>query len=736
MTAMTEQQIPPTRDWEQIIQGTNLGAGKAARFAPEPRYRRTTDGTESTKLTDGVWEDVFLPGSKTAVGWAYVDGQINILFDLGKTEAIGTIVARFQGGNQFFSIIFPRQINVLLSDDGKHYFRAASLTRVTGGESELAKARPDLYFHLPETGTSYIHPFILGIERKARFVALNINPGVHALFSDEIFIMQSENPADCPGLEGLEPAPFVSRGVQVQPKWPELVITTNVVTPNTFTVTDLRSEEARKQAATVFFELPHGIELRMGRRGTARKDPEAGGINRWIVEDLWDPQLLDWQGMEGPVFFIPTDGAEFPDDAVVIISTDDPDSEVNTVEAPIRFIEVPEAKPLGAFHISLTWMLEAHSYTYPQFFEAFRHLGFTGLGFFPRDHRTEEERRKLAEFARAARKEGFEIIYNESPFHVMEQIFSDQPEILTQLADGPGKHLCPTYAGEFYRKEMERVRDNALLIQPDIVFWDIELWYRSAPEWKRCKRCQEAFKASGAEDWESYLIAQGTRMIRDLHEAITGTGPEGATPIAGSYNIVADPPVYHELFAFEDLYPRYLQFGMPVLYVRGDMRRVHDVTRANHLAMGNRDIIPWITAGTYGEFPPPKIAQQIFELALNGAKGGTYYRFQDNDPMDYYYQAVALNALAPHQRLLETGGMLEVIEADEKLTTSAWGDNREALLLFGNYTENGTEQTAVAKIAGKKIHSLTDVLSGETLSPDSAVAVPAGGQRLLHCRFD
>lgn len=736
--------VEQRHDWRQLIGGENLAAGLEARLLPVPKHRRSTSGTEPFKLTDGVWRDgVFLPSSPdTAVGWTYVSGPITIFLDLGEVRDIGYLVARVLGGGSFVSGVFPRRMDVLLSEDGQQYYRAAALSRVSGGESELALQQPETYFHLSEEGSGYVYPFVFDVHHRARYLAFEVTTVSGALFMDQLFVIGTDDTAAVRSLEGLEKVSMLTQGVQVRPKWPELTITTNVITPNYFYVSDVRTEEEKADVPAVIFDLPNGVDLKMGRRGSARRDGAAVDQNRWIVEGLWDSENLDWMGMEGPVFFIPREGVELPPDAVAVISVDRADSAGNTLEVPIQWLEIPEVEPLDAFHISLTWMLEEHSYTYPDFFNAFRHLGFNALGFFPRNHdpnwrphRTVEDQRRLADFTRAARDAGFGIIYNESPFHVMEQLWAEQDEMFTLVNGKRGNHLSPSYHGTYYHKEMDRVRESAKLIEPDVVFFDIELWYRSAREWHDCERTQAAFRESGIQDWDQFLIAQGTRMIRDLHAAIEGTGPDGSTPIAGSYNVVATPPVYHEVFEFSRLYPQYLQFGMPVLYVRGNMQTVNEVTRRNYLAMGTRDQIPWITAGTYGEFPPHRIAQQIFELALNGARGGTYYRFQDNDPLDYYYQAVALKALSPHQDLLIHGGMLELVDDGGSLTLSAWGTDGEALLLFGNYDVNAAEKSIIPAVAGRTIQRLTDAMDGQSLNPGDSIWVAPDGQRLLHAVF-
>lgn len=735
ITALAFSTPAMANNWREIVAGNNLALGKEMAFAPIPLYRRTTDGTETRKLTDGTWKNENLPGSKSAVGWGYVNGQINMILDLGDEKNIGHVVARFFGGEQWPSVVLPRRIVVSLSGDGRTYHEAASLTKVTGGESELAKEKPDSYFYIPETGTSFTHPFVLNVQKKARYVALNVTPGVNNLFSDEIFVMESKTPEQCASLEGLPAVHFVSKGLEIRPKKEELVITTNTVTPNYVYVSDMRSPEAKKSAARVFIDLPPGIEVKTGWKGTAKRDENAK-TNRWIVDNLWTPEKPDWQGMEGPLYFIAGKDAVFSENATATFSTDDADSAQNAVTTPVRFVEIPDVPELKELSVSLAWMIERdHAYLYPDFFKTWRRLGFNTVSTFPRYALSDEEREQLRQFADEARKEGYRIAFNESPFHVMEQTYAKEAEIFTQIGGERGKHLCPVYTGEFYRKEMKRVAENAKLVRPDIIFWDIELWYRSADESKRCSRCREAFEASGMKDWDTFMYTQGTRMLHDLFNSVKGSAPAGDSPLVGAYNLVADPRYYHNVFDFLQNYPDSLQFGMPVLYVRGDVQKVHETIRKNNIAMKNRDIIPWLTTGTYGEFPAYKVEQQILETVLNGAKGFTYYRFQDHDPMDFYHQVIALRLLAPYEQLLKNGGRLALEESNENLAYTAWGDDREALILLGNYRENSDPQSTGIRIIDRDIIELQDVKTGESINITDTLRLEANEQRLLRCKF-
>ncbi len=729
-----------TDDWQQLITGKNLGLGKEMILAPSPTFRKTTSGNEIHKLTDGKWKDETLPHSKNAVGWAYLHEKVQMILDLGEEQPIGNIVARFQGGEGDRTILLPRQVVLSLSVDGKNYYEAASLTKVTGGESELATQHPDRYIYRPEIGQYFIHPYTFKVDRVARYVALTVTPGLNNVFSDEVFVMASERPDACRTLEGLERSAILSKGIEVRPKSGEAIyISTNVITPNYFYIADRRPSNERASTPRIFLDLPDGIDLKMGWKGTASRDPDAPeGTNRWIIENLWNAEKPDWQGAEGPVYFIVRDGVTLPGDATLVLSSDEANSGENKVTVPIKSLTIPAVPPLKEVEVSLTWMSEEdHAYLYPDFFNSFKHFGFTAVGTFPRNAQTPEQKERLRNFAGEVRKNGLGVVYNESAFNVMVNLFGMHPEIFHQIDGKAGKQLCPTYTGPYYRKEIARVAESARLVQPNIVYHDTELWYRGVQERKQCSRCKEAFKASGMDDWEAFFLTQGTRMTKDLHDAVAGTRPDGGNPIAGNYNVVADPPIYHEIYEFKQLYPDYFDFGMPVLYVRGDIARIHETIRRNHQATGTRDVVPWLTAGTYGEFPPVKVEQMILETLLNGARGFTYYRFQDHDPLDYYHQAVALSLIAPYQHLLKNGSLLPVNGTSDQLKYTAWGDDKEALLLVGDYRDSGDAIETTVSIKGAVVTHATDLKAGQPLKDPDTVTLQLrpGEQRLLHVIF-
>lgn len=731
------------QDWKQFAEGNNLALGKEMILSPTPLFRMTTDGTETTKLTDGHWQDIVLPHSKHAVGWSYIHGNVNMILDLGEEQDIGHIIARFQGGGLWPSIVLPRKIAISLSNDGKTYYEAESRVKVTGGERELAEQSPRTHFYIPEEGVNFVHSFVFPIERKARFVAITVTPGVNNVFSDEIFVMESTAPEKIRDLQGLAKSSIISKGVQAAPKTGDLYISTNVVTPNYFYISDMRSDDQKDEKVSFYLELPEGIEIRTGWKGTAERITDQGEGNRWVIHDLWNSRSPDWQGMEGPVYFIIEEGVTIPEGAQIRISSDQKDSQDNIVSATIHTFEIPEVQPLKDLHVSLTWMSEKdHSYLYPDFFNAFKHFGFTGVGVFPRNNRAQKAQAELKKFADETRAHGLHVVYNESPIHVMAGVAARDPEIYHQIEGQEPEfrnahNICQTYTGKHYQQELQRVAQHAQLVNPDIVFHDIELWYRSTADAKKCTRCREAFAKSGMQSWDEFMYSHGTRLIRDLHAATAGSAPGGKDPLVGSYNLVAATPVYHDYFEFRQLYPDYLQFGMPVLYVRGDAGKVHEGMRRNYLAMGERKLIPWMTAGTYGEFPPHRVEYMLLEAFLNGASGVTYYRFQDHDPLDFYHQAIALNYLAPFEKLLTEGKLIELEQDNDRVAVTLWGNDEEALLLVGNYTPgNGSQQVTIG-VTGKSFGEIVDLKTQGRGNGDVRlqVQIDEDQQSLLHVRF-
>jgi hypothetical protein len=748
--------------WAQATKRDNLALGKKVLFADPPNYRLTDDGHDAIDLTDGklsTRDDDRIWFAKDAVGWSDHAGLLaergtNLLIDLGAIQPVGKVVARFLGGREQNSLALPARITIVASDDGKTFYEATSFQKVQEADKDWAQAHPDHYFYVPETGRSFTQTLIIPVHRRARYIGLNIKSGgplgaMDFIFSDEIVVLKDPKPEQSTSLAGLKTIQFIMGGVTVRPRQSELAITTNVATTNYFSVIDRRPVSDRKKAARVVFDLPPGVTIAKSAGAAHHDESPGGGKNRWIIDDFYNPK--DGGTLPSPggvitfrsVLFTLERGAHLPANATATFSVaDDPDSACNAVTVPMRAVEIPSVGDISGLDATLAWMNETHpGHFLPDFYQAFHKFGFNVMGVFPRYFTTPQRRAEMAEHVQKLRQNGYKIIQTAAAYAPLKRLYHDKPEIYNQINGKAGKNVCPCYVGEYYRKAIQFVADDAKLVHPDFVFHDMEMWLYSQAEEKQCSRCQEAFAKSGMKDWDQFMLSQGMRTMRDLHNAIAGTAPHGRDPTVGSYDVEANSPIYHHIFDFNALYSKYIQLAQPCLYVQGDPKHVHDEIRANYDKLHSRQIIPWLTAGTYGECPPLRTEQMLLESYLNGARGVTWFQYADFDPMDFYYHAHAMKLLAPYQKLLNEGKQIAIAGDNSRLTYSAFGTNHEALILIGNYGDGLNKEAdthARLNFSGKTVSSSQELTSGRTLTPADleSLDVNPGTQRLLVVTFD
>ena len=175
-----------------------------------------TDDRDTRDLTDGQFgerSDEKIWFEKGAVGWQGTP-LITIFADLGQPQPIASVVARFLGGAEQGSLNFPNEVRVLLSLDGKDYYRVAAQQAALGaglrprrttdrrspvisetfGQPGGSVGRPatvaghaaqhragldDLSadaYDLPEEKLAWVHNFALPVQRKARYVAVQSLP--------------------------------------------------------------------------------------------------------------------------------------------------------------------------------------------------------------------------------------------------------------------------------------------------------------------------------------------------------------------------------------------------------------------------------------------------------------------------------------------------------------------------------------------------------------------------------
>lgn len=755
--------------WYKILVGDELSAGKEVQFFPAPDYRLTTDQNDKFDLTDGklasknkesIWYH------KAAVGWYLpASEEISLMVDLGKEEEVGRIAIRVLGGREQGSLTFPKGFEILAGNDGQHFYSVSAMQKLQPAERELSDFKTA--FYLPEERKAYVYPFALDANVKARYIVLRMMRD-SAIFMDEISIRRATQPEAVRPLSDFRPARFFTEGVVVFPRKEPMVVTQNVLTPNFFVVQDNTGD--KKAVADFIIEVPDGIELIGGTMKFESQTASRAGWNRYRVNM---GRLV--RGRLDPLYFKVTNAAKVPADATCRLTARTGGADSNSIDVPLRLVTIPEVNTRGVLDVSLTWMNEGNAADWPDFLANFRKLGFDYVAAFPRwyrnasgkmelessygaglagDDRYEAVLRSMREGSAtqlqlldAARKANFRIITSDSPFHVMEKTLDDALKIgkvsdeekreIFNVVDGKiGQHVSPLYRGRFFQNELLRLKSAVEITKPDEVSLDIEWWYESVNESQKDERMIAAWKVSGKK-WEEFRSDIGAQVLREVRKVIDDAAKKAgvAPPKMGLYGAHASGPQVQNFFEFAKLYPETIQYSMPSLYVQGRTLDVIVKVRSDYAKLGNRDIIPWLTAGTYGEFDPQHMEPMVLESILGGARGVTYYSFYDFDPMDFYYHAKALSLLMKYPQLLKTGKPRAWTGSNANLNYTAFGDEKEALLLVGNYKNSRDGKTTVS-VPLSGVRQVKNVATGDLLKAKKQLRldIAPGEYVLLHAK--
>jgi len=730
-------------EWKDLTAGKNLAAGRPVTFSAPPTYALTHDENDPQNLTSGQLSrraDDRIWFSKDSVGWGDLAGPVNMMVDLGKSQPIGRVAIRLLGGKEQPILSYPKEIEVLVSEDGKDFRSAGVLTKLLESEKELADSSR---FYIAEEGQAAVKTFHFDVGVTARYVAWRITPESSFLISDQLAVMAGDAKSE-KKLASLPVAypPLIMSGLAAFPRKGTLTITTGVTTPNWFMFQDDLDSRKKTDKVEFQFDLPAGIRLVSATPSQPVSESESAGPGRKIFHI--EPRETNRKGfkpLQGPFYFTADETAAKKDKAVVRVAINglpgDP------VDVPLEVIHIDPVTPLTSQHVSLGWMSERYALGWPEFFKNYAGAGFNAFPVFPRSYTKtadgsewSDETKAILALVEEARKRGLPIAYNESPFHTLEKLGPKvAPEAFNDLGGKPGTRLSPVYRGKFYQEEIERIGRNTAIVRPDIVFHDIELWHHSVEEGRNSEAMRQAFSNSGKSEKET-LSDLGSEKMRDLRKAVNDAMPD-SHPLVALYNNHAERPIYQYVFDWSKIYPDTVDFASPSLYVRGDCAVIHETMIANYRAVGNRKTMPWLTTGTYGEFDPKLVEPQIYETVLNGSWGFTYYCFHDFDPMDYYYQASAIRTLKPFDELIAKGDVLPTRCDSPNALVSAYGTEKAALLLVGNYN-NPKAISAVVGFQGKSVIAASDLKSGEPVTlPTGSLSteVPAFGYRIFHVEF-
>ncbi len=687
---------------------TNLALDQPYLYSSVPSYRLTKNATDLRDLTDGelgyrpdekIWFDA------NAVAWRG-DPTVNIQLDLGGVEAIGEIGIRLLGGAEQGGLKFPNEVIALVSDDAETWHEVGHFNR----RDEQDIERFDVP---PEEGVAWTYPLrFQDLQAAGRYVGLRIIGQTSFIASDEMWAFEGEHEVaqarEYPVYDGnFLVHQFTPGGLTAYFSKPTVYAGTNFQSFQTMRGYDNRPEETNGKPCELIVDLPEGVTLRrwmlnprfggstVDEFDTATVEDEAGTFTRYIVptRGVW---ILDW----GTLFF----------------ATDREDGWSGTMRLGCRWdggvqkpetytIEAVEVEPVERFeqiNVSMAWMNHSFWQKWPDFLESYAACGFSAVPIFPRYAEPEDE----ALFAKLdrARETGLDVINNSSPLHAVKGQHEDHPEVMCQIDGEPARWLCPSYRGELWQEEVNRVAERYSWTEAEWFFYDQETftgWYGGDrdgnEEAKRCSRCSAAYEGFDGT-WDEFIAHQGANFYRAVHARIAQIAPD-ATFQAGAYN-VEPKGVYHDIWDWDALYPELHQLSMPSLY-GWRPAPIGDNIRENRALLRYSDIIPWLQSGNLGEMPAEILRCCLLETLLNGGRGAAYYTHAGFDAADMRAVSRVVAMLRPYEDIIIGGELLEGATADnEAVHLSAIRTGERGLLLVGEYESSDATECAVTPPSG------------------------------------
>lgn len=736
--------------WEQLTQGEELAAGKFVRLIPQPEYKLTTDENDPYDLTDGklsTRKDDRIWFQKEAVGWYGAGGAIpavTLITDLGHSQPIGQIAIRLLAGKEQPGLRLPNSIAFYASDDGKTYHLLQQMQKLMPAEQALSDMKTA--FYVPEDGKAFVQAFACNEPVRARYVAIRIIPEA-SVFTDAISITKPNPKSQLKALTAYPAQPFFSEGVVARPRQPEFTMLSGVNVRdwivfddyNTKPYKDLQVEVEVPQRIRVFTDSGWSV-LEVASRSPERRLFRIASKGKQRVVKV-------------PFFFLKEGSDPLAEGESVTLCAVADGVPSHRVAYPLKERQLPAARPPEFLDLSLAWMGEDIQIEWPDFLDDFRQLGFGFVSTFPRNwqHRKsdrpwdEPRKSRSLKFLGEARGAGYRVVMNESPFHEMMHTYEAARREKTArpedegiyLRDAGGKRTDlpnPFYRGRFYQQEVARVKTLAQQVQPDHVYWDIELWWKSVANAKNDAGVREAWQQSGKK-WEDFVTDAGSEMLGDLRQAVQEAMGERPMPVIGLYGAYAEQPGPTDgLFLWDKIYPRFVDISMPSLYVQGRTADVRNRIR-NDFPKTGRNIIPWLTTATYGPVAPPAVESMVLEAVLNGARGVTYFQIEDFDPLHFYYHARAVATFKRFENLLKEGAPRDYQGSNTDLTYTCYASKDEVLILIGNYQRSPNSTTSLHPLFQGAEGAV--VVSGElpdelTSASEWKVNVPPGGFVLFY----
>ncbi len=702
----------------------NLALGKKYLLQPDPNYILTVKGeTDKRDLTDGkVSSKRALWYEQDAVAWAY-QPYVRIIIDLEKVMPVGSVKIHLQGGGAQRSILFPQTVEVLASEDRKLFYPVCTFEKDVDARK----------FGIPEEkGVPWTHWLeFRNLKTRGRFIAIVIRSSGFMTVLDEIQVIKGKFKPEDVQFAG-RPVDLNINGITFY--FPRNVyrFSRNILTPGYFGCLDTRQDKTGNVWLTIITppglwveaailgrdELISPMSYKKTKGLKVYRDIDEVGNNilkaqvKTYNDRSWGRLWLnskDWKdGESGEMKFIAKWGNE-------------PENVSITTQRVEAFTIPPARRPNDLLVFGLgTYPIE-YLALWPDVFNVFKHLGFNVIPACGVDDV------HWSKFFDDVHKHGFKVAFHVSPFHnFFKERWDKEPEVFCQLPGGKTSgRLCPSYRGKYYKREINKIANEYSITRAEWVFLDTELWGWKGPEkWgaKQCSRCRARFEEMGLDSWEKFFEAMGKELMEDVVNGIKKKAAEiGINKVYfGSFNIYpgGEYQPYQHAWRFLDLYPETLQIAQPAYYsplLAKNLEELRNLIANARDLLPQSDIVPWLTPGDSGEFPPIRMEYAIYECLLNGARGITWWSARSWEPEDFYHYSRVIDSVAGVEDIIISGKKVDSFTSSSgRIHVEALKKGKEILMLLSNYKDDlPVEETIISKKF--KIRSVKDRESGKDI---------------------
>ena len=391
-------------------------------------------------------------------------------------------------------------------------------------------------------------------------------------------------------------------------------------------------------------------------------------------------------------------------------------------------------------------MLQKHIDSWPGFYEAMRHVGCNTIS---SSGSAVRNGRELELFFRKAQSEGFYTFANCLPFHRADKFWVYSEDIrdfcAVSLTGKDSSWPCPSYRGKAFLDHVEQIASPGKY-GATMLALDTEMW--SGADYCYCKRCLKRFEDFLAEKhpdmeklsplvfrnspekypehnriWNDFKAMLGCEMYREIvghfQKNLQEAGTKGPY-LVGTYDALPPGTIYSMFLRLDDLLrEKLVNHVEPSPYTRGNALKFAESVRAARKAIGNSNVLTWMSAGgvyNNDEYPGRDFRYCLLENFANGARGYLILPWYGLDAEDLKEHATVMQMIVPVEDIVLEGEVMEGLKTsspDVKICGLRKGS--EQLILLSEYYDTGATPVSF-DITSEEDCRAVDMLTGEVIA--------------------